>query len=267
MECFIMDNKNFKEISKFIFQELDKVYLYNKYSYEDYDNKYLQIKVDTESTGKSIYSYSYKVNNKEIFSISSSINDKYYFMEKLLTSLFENKCVYRENITLILNSYYTIMNRFGFSNKIKIKDLKKIIQDQNSFFNGTNLKSIKIADIVYNPLPINQSSRSGGLSSKTSPLNINLYIYYNGKFVEPVGLMVLPVASNKKIKCVVPLTSNLSEKELNFIMEDFTFHLRKYSHSIIAKSFKLNRKEQKDLFMENEQDIINKLILSEMIDV
>jgi len=57
-----MDNKNFKEISKFIFQELDKVYLYNKYSYEDYDNKYLQIKVDTESTGKSIYPF--EINNK-----------------------------------------------------------------------------------------------------------------------------------------------------------------------------------------------------------
>lgn len=262
-----MENKNFKEISNFILKELDNVYPYNKYSFDNYENKYFHIKVDTESTGKSIYSYNYTINNKEIFSISSSINDKCYFIEKLLASLFENKSVYHANINLILNSYYTIMNRFGFSNKIKIKDLQKIIQDQNSFFNGTNLKSIKVADIVYNPLPINQSSRSGGLSSKTSPLSINLYLYYNGKSVEPVGLMVLPIASNKKIKCVVPLSSAISEKDLIFVMEDFTLNLRKYSHSIIAKSFKLNRKEQKDLFSENEQDIINKLILSEMIDV
>lgn len=267
MECFIMDNKNFKEISKFILQELDKVYLYNKYSYEDYDNKYLQIKVNTESTGKSIYSYSYKINNKEIFSISSSINDKYYFMEKLLNSLFQNRSVYHENIKLILHNYYNIMNKFGFSNKIKIKNLEKIITDQNSFFNGINLRSIKIADIVYNPLPINQSSRSGGLSSKTSPLNINLYIYYNGKFVEPVGLMVLPIASNKKIKCIVPLTTELKDSELTLIMQDFTFHLRKYCHSIIAKSFGLNRKEQKALTIENDDYIINQLILSEMIDL
>lgn len=263
-------NNNFgtKHIGKLITDTLEKSFsdlTYEADIGQSYSN-HINIEVFFNDISKNIICYSHEVLGQKIFSISSHLPSDYLVIPEVLNSLFWSNKINISNIKKVCDKYFQLMKIYGIADKVVYKHLDELFLDYNYILekDKTNFNNLDIGKITY------ESSRSilnHNIQFASSKLMFRLYLHYNGKSVEPVAVLDLPIDSSTQFQCCIPLIDEITDDNVDFIIDNFKIELKENIISFIKEVNELDYKEYHELKKESEEEILDRLTLIDMSSI